>query len=127
MYYFDACLDVIAIMFTMSFTEQRARQIVDRGRHALKYRSNSFSAGQSLNEFIADVSSLQAWEHQHICLTGNFTSRCLALSDSFHKGGITCNSPSIIREGSIFLAILVADTTLSTNSCLALPLVENST
>ncbi|OQA91483.1 MAG: hypothetical protein BWY27_00561 [Bacteroidetes bacterium ADurb.Bin234] len=35
-----------------------------------------------------------------------------------------CSSPSIARSGAICLANAVASTTLSTISCLALPLVE---
>ena len=81
-------------------------QIVDRSCDTLGNRAVCFCLCQSLNQLIADISSIKA----------SPTLGTIAAS--------SCISPSSLRSGFCSLAIFVASTTLSTSACFALPFVE---
>ena len=54
-----------------------ARALKDVGRFFYSHdeRPNHFAAAQLLNKFIADVASVEIWEHQNVCAVFNLAER----------------------------------------------------
>lgn len=98
-------------------------QVIDRTGNTLKNRTYGDGIAEALYKFISDVSHLkirenkrwrgQRWHYPELSSPTEGT-----------RAASACSSPSIFNAGSSSLANFVASITLSTTSCVALPLVE---
>ena len=52
-------------------------KVIDRRSNALCYGAVCFGFCESLNEFVADVASIEVGEYEHICMAGYSRSRSL--------------------------------------------------
>ena len=62
-----------------------AAEVIDRRSDTLENRSYGVRAGEALNEFVADVSSLEIREDEHVCFAGNRAARSFGSSDGFDE------------------------------------------
>ena len=58
-----------------------AAEVVNRTCNTLEDRSDSVCVTKSLNELVADVTNLEAWEHKDVCVTCDLRTWSLLLTN----------------------------------------------
>ena len=79
----------------------------------------------TLRHFITDVAGIEIRENKDVSFAGNWTCRCLSLRNFRNNGSVELKLAVDLQIAALSsLTISVACTTLSTDSCFALPFVE---